>query len=287
MKIGFVGLGNMGAPMAKMLVSAGHTVRGFDISGSAPDGVHRATSVDDAADQADFVITMLPDGPALSTVAAALLPALDAKTTLIDCSTIDVATSRSTAESAAEYGVDMLDAPVSGGTVGAAAGTLTFMVGGSEAAYHKAEELFSVMGNRAVYCGTAGAGQAAKICNNMILGATMAVTCEAFALAEKLGLGADALYQVVSTSSGQSWSTTSYCPVPGTGPQTPADDDYRPGFAAALMRKDLQLSQGAAKACGARTQMGASALSLYDEFLADNGGEKDFSAVFQWLAERS
>ncbi|MEO1797777.1 MAG: 3-hydroxyisobutyrate dehydrogenase [Pseudomonadota bacterium] len=279
MKIGFIGLGNMGAPMAANLVAAGHEVTGFDTA-TQPEGFAQAASAAEAATGADVVITMLPNGAILRAVADDILPAMAAGAVLLDCSTVDVASARAVAEAAAERGVETLDAPVSGGIGGATNGTLTFMVGGPDTAFKKAAELFDIMGQKAVHCGTAGNGQAAKICNNMILGITMIGTCEAFALADKLGLDRQAMFDVVSTSSGYSWSMNAYCPAPGIGPQSPADNDYQPGFAAALMLKDLRLSQDAAEACDADTPLGAAAADLYRTFVEDEGqGAQDFSAM--------
>ncbi|PWK62421.1 3-hydroxyisobutyrate dehydrogenase [Roseicyclus mahoneyensis] len=280
MKIGFIGLGNMGAPMAANLVAAGHQVTGFDTAALAPEGVAMAASAAAAAKGAEVVITMLPNGAILRAVAAEVTPAMDAGAVLLDCSTVDVASARDVAAMAAAVGLGALDAPVSGGVGGAQAGTLTFMVGGDDASFATARPLFEVMGSRAVHCGPSGNGQAAKICNNMILGVTMIATCEAFALADKLGLDRQAMFDVVSTSSGQSWSMTSYCPAPGIGPKSPADSDYRPGFAADLMLKDLRLSQEAAEAADADTPMGALAAALYARFVEEEDGRgRDFSAM--------
>ena len=286
MRIGFVGLGNMGAPMAANLVAAGHQLHGFDLSGSVPEGVTPMQDAASAAEAAAVVITMLPDGAALRAVASQILPAMSEGAVLIDCSTVDVESARAVAADAGARGIAMLDAPVSGGTSGAAAGTLTFMIGGPEPALAQVSELFDVVGARAIHCGASGAGQAAKICNNMILGTTMAVTCEGFALADALGLDRQALYDVVSTSSGQSWSTTTYCPAPGVGPTSPADNDYRPGFATELMLKDMRLSQDAAGATGAPTPIAALAAERYAEFLNDGGKGQDFSALLPWLKKR-
>ena len=280
MKIGFIGLGNMGAPMAANLAAAGHAVTGFDTHAAAPAGVAMAGSAAEAARGAEIVVTMLPNGAILKAVAAEIIPAMDGGAVLLDCSTVDVASARAVAASATQAGLGALDAPVSGGVGGAAAGTLTFMVGGSAEAFDKARPLFDVMGQKAVHCGPAGNGQAAKICNNMILGVTMIATCEAFALADKLGLDRQAMYDVVSTSSGQSWSMTSYCPAPGVGPKSPADNGYKPGFAADLMLKDLRLSQDAAEGADADTPMGALAAALYARFVEEEDGRgRDFSAM--------
>ena len=288
MKIGFIGLGNMGAPMAANLARAGHDVTGFDLVTPCPDGVSRAEDVQGAARGADVVVTMLPNGAILRDVAAQVIPVMKAGAVLCDCSTVDVDSARAVSEQALASGIGALDAPVSGGVGGASAGTLTFMVGGPGAAFVIVEPLFEIMGQKAVHCGGAGAGQAAKICNNMILGATMAVTCEAFALADKLGLDRARMFDVVSTSSGYSWSMNAYCPAPGIGPQSPADNDYKPGFAAELMLKDLRLSQQAAEAVDADTPMGARATELYAAFVDNEDGKgRDFSALLPRFVARS
>ncbi|MFN3936094.1 MAG: 3-hydroxyisobutyrate dehydrogenase [Gemmobacter sp.] len=287
MKVGFIGLGNMGAPMATNLVKAGHAVTGFDVTGKGPEGVFMAASAAEASRGADVVVTMLPNGAILRSVAAEVIPAMKAGAVLCDCSTVDVESARAVAAEAAAAGVRALDAPVSGGVGGAAAGTLTFMVGGSDDAFRTVLPLFEVMGQKAVHCGEAGAGQAAKICNNMILGVTMIATCEAFALADKLGLARDRMFDVVSTSSGYSWSLNAYCPAPGVGPKSPADNDYRPGFAAELMLKDLRLSQQAAEAADADTPMGQLAAELYRRFVEEEGGAgRDFSAMLPRFERR-
>ncbi len=280
MKIGFIGLGNMGAPMAANLVAAGHEVTGFDLAAPYPDGVTSAGSAAEAATNQEVVITMLPNGAILRRVADEILPAMTPGAVLIDCSTVEVDAARDVAAAASSAGLGFLDAPVSGGIGGAAAGTLTFMVGGEDAAFATATPLFDIMGQKAVHCGGAGNGQAAKICNNMILGVTMIATCEAFALADKLGLDRQAMFDVVSTSSGYSWTMNAYCPAPGIGPQSPADNGYQPGFAAELMLKDLRLSQQAAVAADADTPMGQAATALYTRFVEEEGGEgRDFSAM--------
>jgi len=287
MKIGFIGLGNMGAPMAANLMRAGHNVTGFDLVAPCPEGVYKAQNVLEAVRGADVVVTMLPNGAILRNVAAQVVPAMQAGAVLCDCSTVDVDSARAVADLAVAAGLGALDAPVSGGVGGAAAGTLTFMVGGSDAAFATVLPLFEIMGQKAVHCGAAGAGQAAKICNNMILGATMAVTCEAFALADKLGLDRARMFDVVSTSSGYSWSMNAYCPAPGIGPQSPADNDYKPGFAAELMLKDLRLSQQAAEAVDADTPMGARATELYTAFVeSEDGKGRDFSALLPRFVAR-
>ena len=287
MKIGFIGLGNMGAPMAANLAAAGHEVTGFDLAAPCPAGVTKAETAAAAATGAEVVITMLPNGAILRSVAAELVPAMTAGAVLCDCSTVDVESARAAAELAAANGLGALDAPVSGGIGGAAGGTLTFMVGGADEAFAKVEPLFAIMGQKAVHCGASGAGQAAKICNNMILGVTMIATCEAFALADKLGLDRAKMFDVVSTSSGASWSINAYCPAPGVGPQSPADNGYKPGFAAELMLKDLRLSQQAAEGADADTPMGELAAQLYSTFVEEEDGKgRDFSAMLPRLAAR-
>ena len=283
MHIGFVGLGNMGAPMARNLASAGHAVTGFDVAGVTVEGVARAASAAEAAHAREAVVTMRPAGAILARVYDEIVPAAAPGTVLIDCSTVDVDSARAAAAQAEAAGLLAVDAPVSGGTGGASAGTLTFMAGGSAEAFARAAPLFEIMGARAVHCGAAGAGQAAKICNNMLLGISMIGTCEAFLLAERLGLDAQALFDVVSTSSGSCWSVNTYCPAPGIGPKSPADNDYRPGFAASLMLKDLRLSQQAAGSTGAATPLGAHAARLYADFVAEDTQGRDFSAMLPWL----
>ena len=283
MKIGFIGLGNMGAPMAANLIKAGHQVTGFDVAGVTVEGAASAGSAAEAASGQDAVITMLPNGEILRAVYAEIVPAGTKGSVFIDCSTVDVDSARAAHEMAAANGLLSVDAPVSGGVGGAAAGTLTFMAGGSEEAFSRAAPLFEIMGKKAVHCGAAGAGQSAKICNNMLLGISMIGACEAFALAEKLGLSAQSLFDVVSTSSGSCWSVNTYCPVPGVGPHSPADNGYKPGFAAELMLKDLKLSQQAAESVSAETPMGARATELYDAFVAGEGKGRDFSAMIEEL----
>ncbi len=285
MKIGFIGLGNMGAPMAANLVAAGHELTVFDVTDATVDGAASAPTAAAAVDGADAVITMLPDGPIVRSVWSEIVPAGKADAVFIDCSTVDVESARAVADLAQSAGLLAVDAPVSGGIGGATAGTLTFMAGGTEAAFAKADPLFDIMGQKAVHCGDSGAGQAAKICNNMILGSTMIATCEAFALADKLGLDRQKMFDVVSTSSGYSWTMNAYCPAPGVGPTSPADNGYAPGFASELMLKDLNLSQQAADAVDAATPMGARATAFYDAFVAAGGRGKDFSAVIEALGK--
>ena len=287
MKIGFIGLGNMGGPMAANLAKAGHAVTGYDTADVAIEGVTMAPSAAEVAKGAEVVITMLPNGRILRAVAGEVIPAMDKGAVLLDCSTVDVDSARAVAAQALEAGLSALDAPVSGGVGGATAGTLTFMVGGDETGFKTASELFDIMGQKAVHCGPAGNGQSAKICNNMILGATMIVTCEAFALADKLGLDRQAMFDVVSTSSGSSWSMNTYCPAPGIGPKSPADNDYTPGFAAELMLKDLNLAQQAAETADADTPLGRAARDLYAQFVEnENATGRDFSAMLPRFASR-
>ncbi|CUJ36393.1 3-hydroxyisobutyrate dehydrogenase [Cognatishimia activa] len=287
MKIGFIGLGNMGGPMAANLAKAGHDVVGFDMADVAIEGVALVGSGAEAAKNADVVITMLPNGQILRAVANEVIPAMNTGAALVDCSTVDVESAKAVAQQAEDAGLLSVDAPVSGGIGGAAGGTLTFMAGGSAEAFAKAEPLFDIMGQKAVHCGAAGAGQSAKICNNMILGVTMIATCEAFALADKLGLDRQKMFDVVSTSSGYSWTMNAYCPAPGVGPQSPADNDYQPGFASELMLKDLRLSQQAAESANADTPMGEIASKLYAQFVENEDGlGKDFSAMLPRFEKR-
>jgi len=266
--IAFIGLGNMGGPMAANLVKAG-------------DGAAIADSAAAAVKDADVVITMLPAGRHVLSVWTEILPAMAGGALIIDCSTIDVESARQAHALAAKYDVLSVDAPVSGGTGGAKGATLTFMAGGDDRAFAAARPVLENMGRKIVHCGGNGAGQAAKICNNMILGISMIAVSEAFALAEKLGLSHQALFDVASTSSGQCWSLTSYCPVPGPVPASPANNDYKPGFASALMLKDLTLAQDAAKAAGASTPLGRHAQEIYQTFEASGQGGVDFSAIIQ------
>ena len=284
-RVAFIGLGNMGGGMAANLAKRGHDVRAFDLSADALTRAEAAgcLAANDAAEAiagAEAIVTMLPAGSHVESVYGDAVFGNAAPTAiLIDCSTIDVATAKRVAEAALAKGLTAVDAPVSGGIGAANAGTLTFMVGGSAEGFARAEPFLSDMGKAVIHAGASGAGQAAKICNNMLLGVTMAGTCEAFLLAEKLGLDAQRFYDIASVSSGQSWSMTTYCPVPGVGPDTPADHDYQGGFAAALMLKDLRLAMAAAEGSGALTPMGAEARRLYEQ-LADQGhGGLDFSAL--------
>ncbi len=290
-RIGFIGLGNMGLPMAQNLIKAGHTVRGFDLTKSAVDhlvaaGGAAASSIADACKDADIIITMLPAGAQVREVylgADGVLPAAAEGTLLIDSSTIDVESARAVAQAAEQRGLAMVDAPVSGGVTSAQAATLTFMVGGPDAAFEQARPMLEVMGKTIVHAGGAGNGQAAKICNNMVLGASMIVVSEAFLLADKLGLDAQKLFDISSKSSGQCWSMTSYCPVPGPVPNSPANRDYKAGFTAAMMLKDLKLAQAAAKATRAATPLGAGAAAVYEQFVDTGAGGVDFSGIIRFL----
>ncbi len=281
MKIGFIGLGNMGAPMSINLAAAGYHITGFDIAAPCPAAINEATSAELAVAEADVMITMLPDGPVLRKVAERVIPAARKKTIFLDCSTVDITSAREVAEMAGSAGLRFMDAPVSGGVIGAENGALTFMAGGTPETFHAVSPLLDVMGGKAVHCGPAGSGQAAKICNNMLCGANMIAACEAFGLADRLGLDRQKMFDVVSTSSGYSWSTNAYCPASGIGPKSPADDDYKPGFASDLMLKDLRLAQEAATGTGAKTPIGRLACEIYEEFVVrGNGAGRDFSAIF-------
>lgn len=290
-KISFIGLGNMGLPMAQNLAKAGHEVTGFDALPAARDAAAEAgltigESNAQVAEVAEIVILMLPNGQIVKAVAEEVLSALPKGSLLIDCSTIDVSSAKDLHEMANSAGVLSLDAPVSGGVGGAAGGTLTFMVGGSQDAFEVGAPYFEIMGQKAVHCGNGGSGQSAKICNNMMLGISMIATCEAFAMAEKLGLSQSALFDVVSTSSGSCWSVNTYCPVPGVGPQSLADNDYKAGFAAALMLKDMDLSQQAAGSVDAATPLGEHATQLYKQMVDEGQGGADFSAIIHHLNKK-
>ncbi len=293
--IGFIGLGNMGGPMARNLIAAGHAVAGFDVVASAlervvGDGTTAAASLADAAAGRDVVITMLPAGEHVREVylgGDGVLASAAPGTLLIDCSTIDVATARDVSEAAATRGFEMLDAPVSGGVGGAEAGTLTFMVGGEPAPFERARPLLGIMGGNVFHTGGSGNGQAAKMCNNMILAISMIGVSEAFTLAEKVGLDAQTLFDVVSTASGQCWALTSYCPVPGPVPTSPANRDYQAGFTADMMLKDLRLAQGSAGLTGAATRLGAEAEAIYTRYCEAGDGASDFSGIIRMIAEQS
>ena len=289
--IAFIGLGNMGLPMARNLVSAGYTVVGFDTADAAMGaleaaGGKQAGSASAAAMDAEIIITMLPEGDHVTDVYlgdGGVMKSCQAGTLLIDCSTIDVATARAVAGAAETAGLLMVDAPVSGGVGGAAAGTLTFMVGGSDQAFARAEPVLKAMGHKIVHTGGAGNGQAAKICNNMMLGIQMLSVCEAFALADKLGLDPEKLFEVSSTSSGQCWSLTSYCPYPDVLEGTPASNGYKPGFTTNMMLKDLRLAQQAAAVTGAVTPLGAETTALYAMHVNGGNGALDFSSILKML----
>ena len=290
-RIGFIGLGNMGLPMAQNLLKGGHGVRGFDLSKAQLDaltasGGEAAANVKAAAAGAEIVITMLPAGAHVREVylgADGVLAAAGNDALLIDSSTIDVETARVVAAAAGKRGLAMLDAPVSGGVGGAQAGSLTFMVGGADDAFARAKPILEAMGKTIVHAGGAGNGQAAKICNNMILGVSMIAVSEGFVLAEKLGLDAQKLFDIASKSSGQCWSMTAYCPVPGLVPTSPANRDYKAGFTAAMMLKDLKLAQDAAATAGAKTPLGADAAEIYERYVASGEGPRDFSGVIRFV----
>ncbi len=293
MKIAFIGLGNMGSGMAANLVKAGHAVAAFDLSSDAlaravAAGCTASESAEAAARDADAVITMLPAGHHVGTVyGQSVFDVAPPGTLLIDCSTIDVATARALSISAAERNYVAVDAPVSGGIAAANAGTLTFMVGGSDVGFARAEPILAAMGKAVIHAGKAGSGQAAKICNNMLLAASMVATCEALALAERLELDPQTFFDIASVSSGQNWSLTSYCPLPGVGPTSPADNAYRGGFAAALMLKDLRLAMEAAESVDAMVPMGDRAIELYEDFVASDAQGRDFSAIIEQMREGS
>ncbi|MBX3562883.1 MAG: 3-hydroxyisobutyrate dehydrogenase [Sphingomonas sp.] len=289
-RVAFIGLGNMGGGMAANLAKAGHDVRAFDLSEEAlaraeARGALRAASAEEAVADAEAVVTMLPAGKHVRQVYAdAIIGKAPTSAILMDCSTIDVDSARDVIGQAQAGSTLMVDAPVSGGIAAAEGGTLTFMVGGTEEAFKRAEPFLAQMGKAVIHAGGAGAGQAAKICNNMLLGASMVATCETFAMAQKLGLDLQTFFDISSKASGQCWSMTSYCPVPGVGPETPADRNYEGGFAAALMLKDLRLAMEAAKSADAYTPMGAHAEELYTRFAeALGGGGKDFSAIINMI----
>jgi 3-hydroxyisobutyrate dehydrogenase len=290
--IGFIGLGNMGGPMATNLIKAGERVRGFDLveasrAAAAHDGVQIEATARSCVENADVVISMLPAGEHVLSVWNDILPAANQGALFIDCSTIDVASARKAHKLAAERGIATLDAPVSGGVGGARAATLTFMVGGTRHAFERGKPVLELMGKRVVHCGEPGNGQVAKICNNMILGVSMIAVSEAFVLGEKLGLSHEALFDVASVSSGQCWSLTSYCPVPGPVPASPANNDYKPGFAAALMLKDLKLAREAARSAKVNTALGTEAAEIYEHFAQEGHSGLDFSAIIKLVRERS
>lgn len=288
-RIAFIGLGNMGLPMARNLLAAGHEITGFDLVASAVEalaasGGTAAASANEALPAAEVVITMLPEGRHVRDVyGSSVIPAAPAGALLIDCSTIDVDSARAVEANASQAGFEMVDAPVSGGTGGAEGGTLTFMVGGADSAFNRAKPYLDAMGKTIVHTGGPGNGQAAKICNNMILGISMIAVCESFSMAEKLGLDAQKLFDVTSTSSSQCWAMTSYLPVPGPVPASPANRDYQAGFTAAMMAKDMNLAQDAARSTGHDARLGAQALEMYRKFVEDGNAPLDFSGIYRMI----
>ena len=287
MKIGFIGLGKMGSPMAINLAKAGHQITGFDLLEIEINNknISISSAIEDAVSGKDIVISMLPDGNILQKVYEQILAFGKVNSIFIDCSTVDVESAQIVAESAQKKQILTLDAPVSGGVIGAETGSLTFMVGGDEVAFKTALPLFEIMGQKAILCGESGAGQVTKICNNMILGISMIGVCEAFALANKLNLSAQKMFDVVSTSSGHCWSLNTYCPVPGVGPHSPSDNNYKPGFSTELMLKDLSLAQSAAMTASVSTPLGSHAKALYEDFAKTSGKGKDFSAILNYIKD--
>ena len=285
MKIGFIGLGNMGMPMARNLIAEGHEVTGFDLIQKSDPLVQISKLLPETVSDKEVIITMLPDGSSLLEVYSSILNELQSEAILIDCSTVDVISAKKAAGMANEKGLKALDAPVSGGIGGAENGTLTFMVGGDIAAFERVTPLFNIMGQKAVLCGESGAGQSVKICNNMILGVSMIAVCEAFVMADNLGLDRSKMFDVVSTASGSCWAINTYCPVPNVGPNTPADNNYIPGFSADLMLKDLGLAKTAAEETNSFTPLGKEAYALYENFFSKGGKGKDFSAILNFIKD--
>ncbi|MFL2822585.1 MAG: 3-hydroxyisobutyrate dehydrogenase [Paracoccaceae bacterium] len=285
MKIGFIGLGNMGMPMARNLIAEGHEVTGFDLIQKSDPLVQISKLLSETVSGKEVIITMLPDGSSLLEVYSSILNELQSEAILIDCSTVDVISAKKAAGMANEKGLKALDAPVSGGIGGAENGTLTFMVGGDIAAFERVTPLFNIMGQKAVLCGESGAGQSVKICNNMILGVSMIAVCEAFVMADNLGLDRSKMFDVVSTASGSCWAINTYCPVPNVGPNTPADNNYIPGFSADLMLKDLGLAKTAAEETNSFTPLGKEAYALYENFFSKGGKGKDFSAILNFIKD--
>ena len=285
MKIGFIGLGNMGMPMARNLIAEGHEVTGFDLIQKSDPLVQISKLLSETVSGKEVIITMLPDGSSLLEVYSSILNELQSEAILIDCSTVDVISAKKAAGMANEKGLKALDAPVSGGIGGAENGTLTFMVGGDIAAFERVTPLFNIMGQKAVLCGESGAGQSVKICNNMILGVSMIAVCEAFVMADNLGLDRSKMFEVVSTASGSCWAINTYCPVPNVGPNTPADNNYIPGFSADLMLKDLGLAKTAAEETNSFTPLGKEAYALYENFFSKGGKGKDFSAILNFIKD--
>ena len=285
MKIGFIGLGNMGMPMARNLIAEGHEVTGFDLIQKSDPLVQISKLLSETVSGKEVIITMLPDGSSLLEVYSSILSELQSEAILIDCSTVDVISAKKAAGMANEKGLKALDAPVSGGIGGAENGTLTFMVGGDIAAFERVTPLFNIMGQKAVLCGESGAGQSVKICNNMILGVSMIAVCEAFVMADNLGLDRSKMFDVVSTASGSCWAINTYCTVPNVGPNTPADNNYIPGFSADLMLKDLGLAKTAAEETNSFTPLGKEAYALYENFFSKGGKGKDFSAILNFIKD--
>ena len=286
MKIGFIGLGNMGLPMAENLQKEGHEVTGFDIKKNINSKIRISYNIQEIIKNNNAIFTMLPSGKEVIAVYNEIIDKCDSSTIMVDCSTIDIKNTRLIANLSKKNGLLTLDAPVSGGVVGAVNGTLTFMIGGDESAFKKMKPLFEVMGKKAVYCGDSGSGQAAKMCNNMILGISMIGVCESFTLAKKIGLDLEKLYEVSSNSSGSCWALNTYCPAPDIGPETPADKNYLPGFSSELMLKDLMLAQDAAIQSNSHTPLGAHAMKIYEELLNEGGKGKDFSYVFPFFYKK-
>ena len=285
MKIGFIGLGNMGMPMARNLIAEGHEVTGFDLIQKSDPLVQISKLLSETVSGKEVIITMLPDGSSLLEVYSSILNELQPEAILVDCSTVDVISAKKAAGMAKEKGLKALDAPVSGGIAGAENGTLTFMVGGDIEAFERVTPLFDIMGQKAVLCGESGAGQSVKICNNMILGVSMIAVCEAFVMADNLGLDRSKMFDVVSTASGSCWAINTYCPVPNVGPNTPADNNYIPGFSADLMLKDLGLAKTAAEETNSFTPLGKEAFALYENFFSKGGKGKDFSAILNYIKD--
>lgn len=286
--VGFIGLGNMGLPMAKNLAAAGCKVSGFDTQLTEPqehshDGVQLCTTLVEAIESADLIVTMLPNGAIVLDVLQHIIQTRSTPVTIIDCSTIDINDARQAHELAKQHDFGLLDAPVSGGIAGAAAGTLTAMIGGDEQLLNTVKSRLTPVFKNIVYCGAAGAGQAAKICNNMLLATSMIGAGETFNLGKRLGLNADTLFTILSTSTGSCWSVNSYCPVAGVGPTSPADNNYQPGFSAQMMLKDMNLTQSAAQSVALATPLGAHALALYKDYVEDGGGPEDFSGIIRYL----
>ncbi|MFL2801539.1 MAG: 3-hydroxyisobutyrate dehydrogenase [Paracoccaceae bacterium] len=287
MNIGFIGLGNMGLPMAENLQKAGYEVVGFDIKKDVNTSVKIANNFENLIKDNEVIFTMLPSGNEVSKVYNEIVTKCESSTVMVDCSTIDINNAHFISDLAKKNKLQTLDAPVSGGVVGAIDGTLTFMVGGDQKAFKKIKPLFEIMGKKAVYCGDSGSGQAAKMCNNMILGISMIGVCEAFSLAKNIGLDVEKLFEVSSNSSGSCWALNTYCPVPGIGPKTPADNSYIPGFSSELMLKDLSLAQSAAKQSNSHTPLGANAKKIYEKLLKEGGKGKDFSYILPFFSKKS